>query len=360
PYGDPALRRNRPTLAPPDPGRAGGLLDLDGFFGLHTRLSPLQELFQEKVLAIVPACGSPDRTLSHFEAMQTAERGVSDGGQTATGWIARHLNCREPILPSPLRAVAIAETLPRSLEGNLGALAIRSLSEYQLRAPEAWNSFPDVLAALYGAGGDPLSVTGSATLKLLSRIEKLLASPYTPSSGAVYPEGNLGAGLREVARLIKADLGLEVAEVDLGGWDSHAAQSALLDPLMDQLARALHAFYTDLDTARSRVTLVAMSEFGRRVHENGAAGTDHGQGTVTFVLGSGIRGGRVYGSWPGLGPEQLDQDGNLRIITDFRQILGEVVLRRLQNRNLDAVFPGWAPRFLGLAKEAAAPGSGPA
>ncbi len=349
-HGDPHFRPNRPTLAPPEPGRPGGVVDLDGHFGLHPDLAPLSELFAAKELALVHASGSPDRTLSHFEAMQTAERGVSDGESVATGWLARHLNSAPSRSDSPMRAVAISDTLPKSLEGALGALAVNSIAEYRLRVPDHWGTgFTSLLTQLYGGGDDSLAAAGRNTLRLAHRLESLVASAYQPAGGATYPGGAVGDGLKEVARLIKADVGLEIAQVDLGGWDAHAVQSALVAPLMEQLGRGLRAFHADLGDRMRTVTVVAMSEFGRRVQENAGAGTDHGRGTVTLVLGGGIRGGRVYGRWPGLAPAQLDTDGNLRVTTDFRDILAEIVAQRLGNPRLSSVFPNHTARFLGLA-----------
>jgi len=348
-YTEAAYRKVRPTMGLPEPGKPNGIVDLDGQFGLHPTLAPLAELFRAKRLAIVHASGSPDTTLSHFEAMQTMERGVSDGNSTASGWISRHLASTEARSSSPIRAIAFGDVLPKSLQGALNATAVRSLKEFRLPVPDRWaDTFRPLLTELYRAGEDPAEVAGRDTLNLLTDLEKLDPDTYRPEGGVAYPEGEFGTGLRQIAQLIKADLGLEIAAVDLGGWDSHAVQVPSLQPLMAQLGQGLAAFHADLGDRMGRVTLAAMSEFGRRVHENSSLGTDHGRGTAMFLVGGGIRGGKVYGRWPGLSPGQLDKDGNLRVTTDYRDILGEVVERRLHNADLARVFPGHRPTFLGL------------
>lgn len=348
-HADPHYRSQRPSLALPDPGRPNGMIDLDGRFGLHARLAPLQELFQAGRLAVVHACGSPDRTLSHFEAMQTMERGVDDGETTAVGWIARYLAATPAGEMSPLRAVAFGDMLPKSMQGALAASAVRSITECRLAVPEAWGEpFRAALAGFYAGGSDMLSTAGRGTLSLLRRLEALDPDRYRPEAGARYPETEFGRGLRQVAQLVRAEVGLEIAEVDLGGWDAHAAQSAVMDGLMSQLAEGLAAFALDLGDRMARVTLVALSEFGRRVHENSSLGTDHGRGTAMLLLGGGIRGGRVYGRWPGLAPDALDSDGNIPVTTDYRDVLSEVVERRLRCPAVEQVFPGYTPRPLGI------------
>lgn len=349
PHGDPAYRKNRPSLALAEPGKGGGIVDLDGHFGLHPDLAPLKELYTAKNLAIVHASGSPDQTLSHFEAMQTMERGVSDGNLTASGWISRHLASTDARSSSPMRAIAIADVLPKSLQGAIAATAVRSLKEFRLSLPDAWaSSFRPMLAELYQAESDPAADAGRETMQLLKSLEKLDPDTYLPDAGAKYPDSGFGSGLRQIAQLLKAEVGLEIACVDLGGWDAHAAQESLMTNLMKELAQGLHAFHADLGEKMKRVTVVAMSEFGRRIHENTALGTDHGRATAMFLLGGAVRGGKVYGRWPGMAEDQLDKDGNLRVTTDYRDILGEIVERRLLNRNLGQVFPKYQASYLNL------------
>lgn len=349
PYADPLYRKHRPTLAPPDPGKPKGIVDLDGFFGLHADLAPMKEIFDSKQLALVTASGSPDSSLSHFEAMQTMERGVADGNSVASGWIARHLASFNADSKSPMRALCLGDVLPKSMQGALTAMQMRSISEYKLQVPDKWGTpFRDALAGLYAVGDDVTHVFGRSTLELMGTLETLDPGKYTPAGGAKYPESELGRGLKQVAQLIKTDIGLEIAEVDLGGWDSHYGQLVAVEGLVKQLGQALPAFAKDMGDGMKRVTLVAMSEFGRRVHENSTFGTDHGAGTVMFVMGGGVRGGKVHGRWPGLGEGQLDKNGNLAVTTDYRDVLAEIVERRVKNPALDKVFPEYKPRYLDL------------
>jgi uncharacterized protein (DUF1501 family) len=357
PHADPSYHKQRATLAVKEPGKPEGALDLDGFFGLHPAMAPLHELYGAKKLAIVHAIGSPDTTLSHFEAMQTMERGVSNGDAAASGWISRHLASAGAENKSPVRALAFADVLPKSMQGGLGGMAVRSLKEFRLSVPKEWGSgFRSTLEEMYSLGDDPAAHSGDQVLKLLRRLEKLDPDTYVPEGGARYPAlaplSGFGEGLKQTAQLIKEGLGLEVASVDLGGWDSHVAQPALLSVLMPALSQGLHAFATDLGGHMERVTVIAMSEFGRRAHENSGLGTDHGRGTAMFLLGGGIRGGKVYGEWPGVADGQLDRDGNLRVTTDYRDVLGEIVTQRLRNPNVAAVFPDYRPAPLGVAHPA--------
>jgi len=345
PHADPAYRKQRPKLALADPGRPGGLIDLDGFFGLHPDFAPLAEPFRARHLAVVQACGTPDQTLSHFEAMQTMERGVSEGHSVASGWVARHLNSTEAGHAPPLRAVAIGAVLPKSLRGYDKAVALRSLEDIRLERPASWSGgFDGMLESFYAGGDDPVQVAGRSTFNLLGQLSKIDAAGYRPRGDAAYPDSDLGRSLRQVAQLIKADIGLEVAALDHGDWDSHVGQVSHLAGPMKQLARALRAFHADMSDRMDKLTVVVMSEFGRRVRENSGLGTDHGRATAMFIMGGGIRGGKVYGEWPGLGPDQLDRDGNLRVTTDYRDVLADVVRRRLRNPNMNQVFPDYSPR----------------
>jgi uncharacterized protein (DUF1501 family) len=352
PYGDSHYARQRPSLAVPGPDARGAgaqdrAVNLDSFFGLHPALGPLHEPYAAGHLAVVHACGTPDKTRSHFEAMETMERGVDNGATAASGWLGRHITAVNSGNRSPLRALALGETLPQSLQGAMGAIAVTSLSEFRLGAPAAWAApFRATMAALYEGGDDPAAVAGRETLALLATMEKLDPRSYRPAAGATYPAGDFGTNLKQIAQLIKADVGLEVACLDLGGWDSHYGQLlAVAGPVRD-LGQGLAAFWRDLGNRIDRVTLVAMSEFGRRAYENSSFGTDHGRATCMFLLGGGIAGGRVISRWPGLADAHLDGPGDLAVTTDYRDILGEVVRERLRNPRVDQVFPNhpYAPR----------------
>ncbi|HRF60750.1 MAG TPA: DUF1501 domain-containing protein [Fimbriimonadaceae bacterium] len=356
PFGDSAYYGLRPGLGIGGPDSRSRpvserALDLDGYFGLHPALGPLLPYFKDDQLAIVHAVGSQDRTRSHFEAMNTMERGLdSQSGGTASGWLARHLMAMPPRTGSPMRAVALGSIMPDSLRGGTGAIAIQSLDEFRL---EANGRSPEVveraLAELYRTGSDPMTAAGRDTLKVLDAMRKLSPGSYR-SEGAPYPNSDLGAGLRQVAMLIKADLGLEVAALDKGGWDTHVAQgttSGWLASLLEDVASSLHAFASDIGPTMKRVTVVVQTEFGRRAYENSALGTDHGRASCLFVLGGGTRGGRVYGDWPGLADEKLEE-GDLRVTTDYRQILAEVLEKRLHNAATERVFPGLSAQPLGI------------
>jgi uncharacterized protein (DUF1501 family) len=349
PHGDGQLPALRPTLSQggTSPGSAGRMIDLDGFYGLHSDLAPLERLYRDRTLAIVHACGSPDRSMSHFEAAKTIERGVSDGNSVGSGWLSRHLISHRTGSTSPLRGVSLSQVLPYVLTGAPNSIALPSASRFRFEPPPRWEpAFTRSLQALYAVHDDDASRAGQASFRLLRDLQKLSLGGSRASTNADYPEGALGRNLRDLAQLIRADVGLEVAVVESGGWDTHLAQAPQLSALMTALGRSLPAFVADLGERMQRVTVVVLSEFGRRACENSARGTDHGWATALFLLGGGIRGGRVYGHWPGLGREQLDANGNLQVTTDYRHVLAEIVERRLKNRHLDQVFPRFTPQFL--------------
>lgn len=345
PYGDDWYYRSRPTLALPSSGR-GGLLKLDGRFGLHPSLAALKPLYDAGQMAIVHACGSGDQTRSHFEAMATMERGINRDAGPASGWIARHLESAPWQNDSPLRAIALGSLLPDSLRGAPTATALTSVNDLRLQTdlPLGADGFSRQLRSLYG-GGDPLGAAGREAVALLKKLETLPDAGQSPRSGAGYPADDLGQGLRQAALLIKSDSGVEVACLDHGGYDTHVAQGNTTGQLasrLDSLGRSLAAFARDLgDVLWARTTVVVLSEFGRRVEENSGAGTDHGRAGVTFILGGqGVAGGKVYGQWPGLSPEALDGPGDLKVTTDYRNVLGEILTGRVGNPNVSDVFPG--------------------
>ena len=360
PYFEDAYYRKRPNLsiASPKDARTGAnarLVDLDGKFGLHPALSPLLPLYQKGQLAVLHACGSQDSTRSHFEAMAAVERGLAkEGPGPGDGWIARHLASTERPDDSPLRAVAFGGTLPDSLRGALNTVALESLSEFKLNTSnDKRQHFHEALLKLYNPGKDEVAHAGRETLAVLDALQKIDPAQYKPSHNAQYPDTDLGRGMRQTACLIRADLGLEVAALDRGGWDTHYAQGSTIGILslsLDDLAKSLSAFSTDLGTEMSRVTVVVMTEFGRRVAENTGLGTDHGRASFMLLLGGGTKGGQVCTRWPGLEDHQLDETGDLRVITDYRDVLGEVLAQRMRNTKLSAVFPGYEPKSVGITR----------
>jgi uncharacterized protein (DUF1501 family) len=354
PFGDKRYYDLRPNLAIPAP-RGGdnkeSAIDLDGFFGLHPSLAPLKPIYDSSNLAIVHAVGSPDPTRSHFDAQDYMESGTPGRKATTDGWLNRALPV-EPAPHSPVRAVSVGTDLARALRGQNEALAVANLNDFKVRDPIGSGLYE----AMYGASTDKLmNGTGTRTFEAVKMVEALQKQPYTPANGAKYPTGALGNSLQQIARLIKADVGMEVAFTDVGGWDTHVNEVGAT-PVQGQLAnllttfgQALAAFYQDMGDRMADVTVVTMSEFGRTAKENGNRGTDHGHANYMMAMGGGVRGGKVYGDWPGLQPEQLYEQRDLNITTDFRAVLGELVSGHLGNPNIASVFPGYAgSKFPGL------------
>jgi uncharacterized protein (DUF1501 family) len=359
PHGEPTYYTNRPTLAIPRPDdrRAPGTsraVDLEGFFGLHPAMASLLPAWQEGHLAVVHACGTPDDSRSHFKAMELMERGLADLGGPATGWINRHLASLDTGNDSPLRAIGFGEAAPRSLRGVIPVSALRSIAEFHLGGePEIASMLKGGLAGLY-SGDDLLAGIGRETLRILETVEQLDPQGYRPGAGQpAYPASDFGAALRQVAMLVRAEVGLEVAAIDLGGWDTHFAQGAsdgLMGGLLADLAGGLSALHADLADHLSQLTVVVMTEFGRRVQENASLGTDHGHGSLMLLLGGNVAGGRVHGSWPGLSQGQLFGPGDLAVTTDYREVLAEVCGKRLNNPAVDQIFPGFTPGRAGFVR----------
>lgn len=343
PHGDPAYYALRPSIAIPRPNRTeGAAIDLDGYFGLHPSLRSLKPVWDKKQLAIVEAVGSPDPTRSHFDAQDYMESGTPGLKATHDGWLNRALPPEAHC--SPLRAVSFSSDLPRTLRGKNGAVAVNSLGDFQVKDVRAAATFE----SMYGASVDQiLHGTGQETFEAIRLMQSIGKTPYTPANNAQYPNGRLGRSLQQIARLIKASIGLEVAFTDMGGWDTHVNETGpqphtgQLANLLRDFGDALAAFSQDLGDRMADITIVTMSEFGRTAKENGNRGTDHGHANTMFVLGGSVRGGRVYGEWPGLAPEQLYEGRDLQVTTDFRTVLSELVWKQIGNRQLADVFPGF-------------------
>lgn len=354
PFGEKRYYELRPSIGIPAPGKPEGVIDLDGFFGLHPSLSPLKSIYDSGKLAIVHAVGSPDPTRSHFDAQDYLESGTPGRKATPDGWLNRALPPENGATHSPVRAVSMGPQLARALRGGNEAVAVNNLSEFRVRDPQGAGTFEDMYAttrdrALKGAAREAFEA-----VKMMESIQK---QAYMPAGGANYPAGKFGQSLKQIAQLIKADAGLEVAFTDIGGWDTHANEvgatpaSGQLANLLGNFARSLEAFYLDLGDRIADVAVVTMSEFGRTARENGNRGTDHGHGNVMFAFGGDIRGGKIYGDWPGLATGQLYEDRDLNVTTDFRDVLGELVARHLGNSQISKVFPGHIdPRYVGLTE----------
>ena len=352
PHGEKAYYRLRPTIAVPRPatGNADAAIDLDGFFGLHPSLAPLKPLFDQQHLAIVDAAGSPDPTRSHFDAQDYMESGTPGLKATHDGWMNRALPKAEGKV-SPVRAVSLGPTLSRAMSGHNPAISLQTIGGFQVRDAMASKQFQD----MYQNAADPmLRAAGQETFEAVQMLQSVQRLPYTPAGGANYPRGRFGDSLRQIAQLIKADVGVEMAFADIGGWDHHVnelgqrASEGQLANLLREYGQALAAFWTDMGDRMQDVALVTMSEFGRTAHENGNRGTDHGHANCMFVMGGAVKGGKVYGKWPGLEREQLYEGRDLALTTDFRDVLGELVAKHMGNGSLNGVFPGYDPKFLGL------------
>jgi uncharacterized protein (DUF1501 family) len=341
----------RGDLRIPDQGTDAGLRLANplpgGDFRLNARGAPFKELYDSGALAVVHACGLTNGTRSHFEAMDYMERGIADGTPSGAGWLARHLNAINPGTLIP--ALATTSNTPDSLIGTSSAVALTDAANFRVRAGTTAFStqIQDALRGFY-QGSTPLLQAGATTLTAINAVQDKLprdsrGNPiaYTPEYNASYPQGGLGNSMRTVAQLVKMDVGLQVATVDFGGWDTHEGQANIFPTLLDVLSRALHAFFNDLYNFQNRLCVVVMSEFGRRLKANRSAGTDHGHGNLMLAMGGGIRGGRMYGTWPGLATEQLDNGVDLKITTDYRTVLAELLERRTANANTDSVFPGF-------------------
>lgn len=357
PHGDAHYYENRSALAIPEPedGSDKTGIDLDGFFGLHPSLRPLKDLWDERTLALVHAVGSPDPTHSHFDAMDYMERGTPGEKSIPTGWIGRHLQTAPWQNESPFRAIGMGGVMQAALRGPIPVTTLKSISDFHLQGDVSQlTEIRARLESLYNLGS---SLDGDAveTFNAVNILDKIDVNNYTPSGGAAYPETEFGTAMKQVAQIAKAEIGLEVACVDIGGWDTHNQQGQLegeLPTLLNEFSSGLASLYHDLGDRAKNVTIVTMSEFGRRVKENASDGTDHGHGNCMFVLGGGVNGGKVYGQWPGLAPENLFDGIDLNITTDYRDVLGEVVEKRLKNPALAEVFPTYVDwKNLGIVRE---------
>jgi uncharacterized protein (DUF1501 family) len=349
PYREKNYYNMRPGIAIPE----NQVLDLDGFFGLHPSLAPFKPLYDQGHLAIVHAAGSPDMSRSHFDAQDYMESGTPGVKGTEDGWLNRALQaedlrhrcagtCEQH---TAFRALALGSQVPRTLAGKIPAIALSNLSSFSVGgkgpAPSvAANAFE----AMYGESHDRiLHSTGDETFEAVKMLRDANPAQYKPAAGIEYPNNEFGRNMMQIAQLLKSNLGVEAAFTDVGGWDTHQNQGGVNGQLSDRLREfsgAISAFWRDMGDAAENVTLVTMSEFGRTARQNGTGGTDHGHANCMFVLGGHVKGGKVYGKWPGLSDHELNEGRDLAVTTDFRQVLGEAVSKTIGASNLDLVFPG--------------------
>ena len=348
PFGERNYYDLRPNIAIPKPesGNVDAAVNLDGFFGLHPSMSSFKPLWDSKRLAIVHASGSPDNTRSHFDAQDYMESGTPGVKSTNDGWLNRYLQSKTDPQKSLFRAVSMTQQTPRALQGRAPVLAMANLSDFNIRAGRSSSSIQGGFEEIYGrTANDSLAGMGRETFEAVNYLKKVNPAQYKPENGAQYPRNPFGNALLQIAQLIKAGVGLEIAFTDIGGWDTHVNEGSSrgqLGNLLQQFSGGIAALYTDLGQRMDDVVILTMSEFGRTVRENGNRGTDHGHANAMFVLGNSIRGGKIYGEWPGLKSDQLYEGRDLALTTDFRDVFGEIAAGHLQTSNVQQVFPGYA------------------
>jgi len=350
PHGEKDYYSLRPTIAIPRPkkGDEQAAIDLDGHFGFHPVLQPFKQLYDEKLLAVVHAAGSPDSTRSHFDAQDFMESGTPGLKSTADGWLNRYLQSAPMEKPSAFRGVSLTSQLPRILQGTAPALAVPNVSRFGIEAGRNTGVVEDGLASLYAASGDNLlSPTAKETFEAVDLLRSVNPAQYRPASGVEYPQGPFGQTMLQVAQLIKSNLGIEIVFAEVGGWDHHVneggAQGQLAN-LLRQFGGGIAALTRDLGDRMQDVVVVTLSEFGRTAAENGNRGTDHGHANAIFVVGGAVAGGKVYGQWPGLDRDQLYEGRDLALTTDFRDVLAEALVHHLGATDIRSVFPRYDAR----------------
>lgn len=358
PFADPAYYTSRSTIAIPQPDSALTThgVNLDGFFMFPQAMAGLMPAFQLKDLLVVHATGQLNVNRSHFDAQRFMEVGKPVDPSLVTGWLGRHLASVPPLKSTALlRGIGVANGLQQTLVGGPRTLPIADPSNYSIGGSASTQAARlAFMQSDYAGAQEPVRSSALDAVSTVTLLKSVNFTGYAPANAAVYPTSSFGKALRSVAVLIKSDVGLEAAQVDIGGWDTHSAQDPIAGSMaktMQDFSNSLAAFYADIIATGYGVTVVAVSEFGRNVRENGSAGTDHGRGTVMFAMGKGISGGRVLTkNWPGLAKENLESGQDLRVTLDYKDILAEIVQNRLGNPNVDLVFPTWKPAMLGVTR----------
>lgn len=357
PHGDDQYSKLRRNIAIPRPGETEGAIDLDGYFGLHPTMRPLERFWKSKQLAVIHSSGSPDNTRSHFDAQDYMESGTPGNKSTRDGWLNRVMQNSSAKDASPFRAVSMTQALPRALYGRSPSIAMTSLSDFSIKAGLYTADLKGGFEGVYQQNAkDTLGTTGKETFEAVNFLKQANPAQYKPENGAVYPPSQLGRSLMQIAQLIKAGVGLEVAFAESGGWDTHFNQGGSrgqLANLLRDFAASIAAFAADLGSRMDDVVVLTMSEFGRTARENGSRGTDHGHGNAMLVLGNTVKGGKVYGEWKGLRNDQLNEGRDLAVTTDFRDVFAEVASKHLGVREPDKLFPKYPvskERFRGFLR----------
>jgi uncharacterized protein (DUF1501 family) len=358
PYGESEYYNLRRTIAIQKPGQSDGAINLDGFFGLHPALKPLEIFWKNKQLAVINSVGSPDNTRSHFDAQDYMESATPGVKSTRDGWLNRVLQTSRNDKDSPFRAVSMTNQVPRAMIGRAPTVAMTNLADFSIKAGAYTNSVAGGFEGIWQENAkDGLGDTGKETFEAVNFLKQANPAQFRPENGALYPNSQLGRSLQQIAQLIKSNVGLEIAFTDTGNdlrWDTHANEGGARGQLANFLrvfGAAIAALATDLGKRMDDVVILTMSEFGRTARQNGTGGTDHGHGNAMFVLGNSVKGGKVYGDWKGLKPDQLNEGRDLAVTTDFRDVFAEVSQKHLGNKNLDKVFPKYsidAKKFKGF------------
>ena len=358
PYGDGEYYKLRNSIAVKQPRETDGALDLDGYFGLHPSLKPFEALWKNKQLAIVHSAGSPDNTRSHFDAQDYMESATPGNKGTRDGWLSRVLQTSAGKNDSAFRAVSMTQQTPRAFLGRYPTIAMTNLADFSIKAGVYTKSVQGGFEGIYEQNSkDSLGETGKETFEAVNFLKQANPAQFQPENGAVYPNTQFGRSLKQIAQLIKANVGLEIAFTDTGNeirWDTHANQGGARGQLANffrDFGASIAALAADLGKRMDDVVILTMSEFGRTARQNGTGGTDHGHGNAMFVIGNSVKGGKVYGDWKGLKPEQLNEGRDLAVTTDFRDVFGEIAVKHLGNKSLDKIFPNYqaeAKKFKGL------------
>jgi len=337
PFGDKNYFSVRPQIAIPEPSRSGDerSIDLDGFFALHPSLGSLKSIYDERHLAIVHAVGSPANTRSHFDAQDYMESGTPGSKSIADGWLNRYMQVNSESASSPFRGVALSANVPRSLMGSAPAIAMARVAAFGIRGGPATAQIEDIFAKMY-----------PDTFEAVKMLRAANPEQYSPENGAEYPRSPFGQTMLQISQLVKSDVGLEIAFADVGGWDTHANQGAARGQLSNRLKEfgdGLAALHRDLGDRMRNVVVLTMTEFGRAVRQNGSGGTDHGHASCMFAFGGPVKGGKVYGRWPGLATEQLFEGRDLAVTTDFRDVFSEILVKHMGAREVYKIFPDFKP-----------------